>query len=177
MLGGFSWMYARNVLLLGIILDIRLHAGCICTAELSWTAAVELYVSFLIKFFAIHQNLGSTPLGNTCWQKLTLHSYMNYPSWQLQNWLVPRSTKHSLISWRQECTRITIARSQREFIFAIQVWTILIELTDKMFQTGSQGLGNFRISARYMEPLPHIPISSSSDSMERYITSPATTVI
>jgi len=69
-----QWMYARNVLLLGVILEIRLHNNFISTKELRRLAAPESYVSFLIKFFAIHQNIGPAQLGNTCCQKITTQS-------------------------------------------------------------------------------------------------------
>jgi len=38
----------------------------------------------------------------------------------------------------------------RKFIFAVQVWSILTELTDKMHQTGTWGLWNFQISPRHV---------------------------
>jgi len=41
---------------------------------------------------------------------------------------------------RQQSRGITIVSVQRKFIFAIQVWSKLSELTDKVLQTGSEGL-------------------------------------
>jgi len=74
MLGGLQWMYTRSSLLLWIFLDMRLCADFIYTAEWRRPAAQELYVSFGIKFFAIHQNMGLTQWGNTCWEKLISQS-------------------------------------------------------------------------------------------------------
>jgi len=48
------------------------HAPCgdsVYTAELRRLAAPASYVSFVIKFFAIHQNMGPAQLANTRWQK------------------------------------------------------------------------------------------------------------
>jgi hypothetical protein len=50
-------MNARNVVLFGITLDMGLDGDLICTIELRRLAALELYVLFVIKFFAIHQNM------------------------------------------------------------------------------------------------------------------------
>jgi len=69
--GGLQWMQARNVILLGMIKDTLLCADFICTAELMRPAALASYVMFVIKFFAIHQDMGPAQWGNTCWQKLT----------------------------------------------------------------------------------------------------------
>ena len=51
-------MQTRSGLLLGIILDMPLRGDSIYTAELRRQAALASYVSFVIKFFAIHQNMG-----------------------------------------------------------------------------------------------------------------------
>jgi len=56
------------------ILDMRLRDDSICTAELRRLAALASYVSCVIKFFAIHQNMGPAQWGNMCWQKLTSQS-------------------------------------------------------------------------------------------------------
>jgi len=60
--------------LLEIILDMRRRGDSIYTAELKRPAALESYVLIVIKFFAIHQNLGPAQWGNTCMQKLILQS-------------------------------------------------------------------------------------------------------
>jgi hypothetical protein len=52
----------------------RLHGDSIYTVELRRPAALASYVSFVIKFFAIHQNMGPAQWGNTYWQKLTSQS-------------------------------------------------------------------------------------------------------
>jgi len=67
-------MKARSSLLLGIILDMRRHGDSIYTAELKRLAALASYVLFVIRFFAIHQNMGPAHWGNTRLQKLTLQS-------------------------------------------------------------------------------------------------------
>jgi len=77
MRGELRWMYSRRGLLLGINLDMHLRGDSICTAELRRPAALASYVSFVIKFFAIHQNMGPAQWGNTCWQKLTSQSETN----------------------------------------------------------------------------------------------------
>ena len=70
-------MLARNILLLGIILEMHLCGDFICTVELMREAALELYVLFVNKIFAIHRNMGLAQCGNTCWQKLTSPSGTN----------------------------------------------------------------------------------------------------
>jgi hypothetical protein len=70
-------MKARNGLLLGLIPDMRRCGDYIYTVELKGPAALASYVSFVIKFFPIHQNSGPAHWGNTCWQKLTSQSKMN----------------------------------------------------------------------------------------------------
>jgi hypothetical protein len=42
-----------------------LPGDCICIAELRRPAALESYVSFVIKFFAINQSMGPAQWGNT----------------------------------------------------------------------------------------------------------------
>jgi len=64
-------MQAQITLLLGIILDMRLHGDFVCNAELRRPAALESYLSSVIKFFAIHQGMAPAQWRNTCWQKLT----------------------------------------------------------------------------------------------------------
>jgi hypothetical protein len=51
-------MRARNVLLLGKVLDMRRDGVSICTAELRRPAVLVSYVSFVLKFFGIHQSMG-----------------------------------------------------------------------------------------------------------------------
>jgi len=57
---------------------MSLDGDIICTAELRRPAALESYVLFLIKFFAIHQDMGTAQWGNTRLEKLTSQSEMNY---------------------------------------------------------------------------------------------------
>jgi len=75
--GGLQRMKARSGLLLGKTLDIRRRGDSIYTAELRRPAALASFVSFVIKFFFIHQNMGPAQWGNTCWQKLTSQSETN----------------------------------------------------------------------------------------------------
>jgi len=77
MLGGLQRMSALNVLLLRMILDMPLNGDLISTAELWTPAALESDVLFVIKFFAIHQNMGPAQWGNSSWQKLIFQSYTN----------------------------------------------------------------------------------------------------
>jgi len=77
MLGGIQWRSAQRGSLLGMILDMRLHGDSMYTAEWRRLAALASYVSFVIMFFAIHQNMGVAQWGNTCWQKLTSQSKPN----------------------------------------------------------------------------------------------------
>jgi len=51
-------VWAGSVLLLGMIGDMCLHGDSVYTAELKRPAALPSYVSCVIKFFAIHQNMG-----------------------------------------------------------------------------------------------------------------------
>jgi len=77
MLERLKWMLTRSGLLLGIIFD-KLHGvDSIYTVELRRPAALASYVSFVIEFFAIHQNMRPAQWGNTCWQKLTSQSQTN----------------------------------------------------------------------------------------------------
>jgi len=62
-------MKAGSGLLRGITLDMRLRGDSIYIAELKRLAAPASYVSFVIKFCAIHQNMGLAQWANTCWQK------------------------------------------------------------------------------------------------------------
>jgi hypothetical protein len=55
-----------------MLLDMRLRGDSIYTVELRSPAALASYVSFAIKFFAIHQNMGQAQWRNKCWQKLTV---------------------------------------------------------------------------------------------------------
>jgi hypothetical protein len=68
-------MYARSGLLFGIIFNMRSRGDSIYTVELKKSAALGEYVLFVIKFFAIHQNMGPAQWGTTCWQKLKSQSY------------------------------------------------------------------------------------------------------
>jgi len=72
--GGNQWRKGRSSLVLGINVDMRRRGDSIYTAELKRPAALASYVSFVIKFFAIHQNMGPAQWGNTCLQKLTSQS-------------------------------------------------------------------------------------------------------
>jgi hypothetical protein len=53
-----------------IILNMSLRGDSIYTVELRRLAALVSYVLFVIKFFAIYQNMGPAQWGKTCWQKL-----------------------------------------------------------------------------------------------------------
>jgi len=77
MIGRLQWMWAWSGLLHRRFLDMHHRGDSICTAELRRLAALASYVSCVIKFFAIHQNMGPAQWGNTCWQKLTSQSYTN----------------------------------------------------------------------------------------------------
>ena len=72
--GGIQWMKARSGLLLGMIVDMHRHGDSIYTAKVKPPAALASYVSFVIKFLAIFQNMGPAQWGNTCLQKLTSQS-------------------------------------------------------------------------------------------------------
>jgi len=51
-----------------MIAAMRLGDESIYTVELGKRTAWSLYVSFAIKLFANHQNMGQTEMGNTCGQ-------------------------------------------------------------------------------------------------------------
>ena len=57
-------MWTRSGQLLGIILDMRLRGDSIYTTDLRGPAALTSYVSFVIKFFTIHQNMGLAQWGD-----------------------------------------------------------------------------------------------------------------
>jgi len=67
-LGGLLCMWAQCVLWVGIIVDIHLHSASIWTAEWRRLVVLASYVSFVIEFFAINQNMGLAPWRNTSWQ-------------------------------------------------------------------------------------------------------------
>jgi hypothetical protein len=56
--GGFQWLKSILLMLPGIILDMHLHGNSIYTVELRRPTALASYMSFVIKFFAILQNIG-----------------------------------------------------------------------------------------------------------------------
>jgi len=60
-LGGLQWMWAQSVLLVGIILDMRLHGTSICTAESRTPASLASYILFVIKFFAFIRKWDQLP--------------------------------------------------------------------------------------------------------------------
>ena len=70
-LGGLKWLRARSGLLLGKILKMHRHGDSIYTAKSMRLADLVSDPSFVIKFFAIHQNIGPAQWGNICSQKLT----------------------------------------------------------------------------------------------------------
>jgi hypothetical protein len=74
MIGGLQRRKTQSGALLGIILDMRRRSDSIYTAELKRPAALASYVLFVIKFLAIHQNMGPAHWRNTCLQKLTSQS-------------------------------------------------------------------------------------------------------
>jgi len=83
----------------------------------------------------------------------------------------------SAITGRQGSQGITRVSLQMKFIMDIQGWSIFAELTEKMVQTGSGGLWNFRISPWPVESLPHVTICFGLYSMEHSIISWATMVM
>jgi hypothetical protein len=66
MLGGRQSILAWSGWFLAIVQDMCLCGDSICTAGLRRQAALASYVSFVIKFFAIHQTMGPAEWGNTC---------------------------------------------------------------------------------------------------------------
>jgi len=76
-----AWWASMNVSskrsIVGMILDMHLHGDDIYTAELMTLAALASYVTFVIKFFVIQQNMGPAQWANSCWQKHTLQSKTN----------------------------------------------------------------------------------------------------
>jgi len=69
--GGLQWRWAANNQLLVIIRDMGPGGDSIFPTELRRPAALASDVSCVIKFFAIHQNMGPSQWGITCWQKRT----------------------------------------------------------------------------------------------------------
>jgi len=62
--GGLQWMFTWSGLFLGIMLDMHLCGDSTYTAKLRRPAALASYVSFVIKFFAIHLTMGLAQWGN-----------------------------------------------------------------------------------------------------------------
>jgi len=77
---------------------------------------------------------------------------------------------------RQGSWGITTVTLQMEFIFDISIVSIFAEVTDKILQTGSEGLWNCWITPRHLESLPYITIFFGSHLIECYIKPRATTV-
>ena len=65
-------MLARSGRLRGIVLEIPFGSDSIHTAEFTRQEALSSYVSFVIKFLAIHHNMGPVQCANTWWEKRTL---------------------------------------------------------------------------------------------------------
>jgi len=108
-----------------------------CPAELRGQAALESYVSFVIKIFVIHLNMAPAQWGNTWWQKLTWQCWTSQESQNSLNWLVGRSMKQLWPFWRGKKVR----NYNSKFAEEIHIWhpckSILTKMIEKMFQTGS----------------------------------------
>jgi hypothetical protein len=91
--GELQWMKTRSGLFLGIIRDLYHLSESTYTAERKQPAALATYVSFVMMFLAIHDNMGPAQWGNTCWQRLTSQSETNWQRQKLLNWLVQRLMK------------------------------------------------------------------------------------
>jgi len=102
MLRVLRWMWVQNVLVHGIILEMLLRGDSICTVESRRLVALASDVSYVIKFFANHQNMGPAVWGNTRWQKLRSQCETNWQSWKSLNWLVQQSMKQHWTSWRDK---------------------------------------------------------------------------
>jgi len=94
-------MWAQSVQLVGRILDMHHHGGSICIEALRRPADVASYVLFVIKFFAIHRNIGPAQWATTCWHNRTSRSWTNQQSRNLLNCLVGWSMKQHWSFWTE----------------------------------------------------------------------------
>jgi hypothetical protein len=51
-------MCTRSILFCGTTLDLRICGVSVCTVELRKLTVLESYISFVMQFFGIHQNMG-----------------------------------------------------------------------------------------------------------------------
>jgi len=84
-------MWTWRVLLLGMISEMHHCSMSICTAEMRGLAALASYISFVMIFLAIHQNMGPASFGHSCWQNCTVLSEINQRSQKLLHWLVEQT--------------------------------------------------------------------------------------
>ena len=125
-------MWARCVLLHGILLNMHLHCDTICIAELRRMASPASYVSFVIKCSAIHQYMGPGSWGNTCWQRAHIAQLNELTDSEVTELTTSTGDETALaILKRQESRGITLVGSQSKFIFDIYISSIFTTLTDK----------------------------------------------
>jgi len=143
---------------------MHLRGDSIYAAELRRPAPLASYVSFVIMFFAINQNMGPAQWGNTCWQKLTSQSSRNYKSKGTELTSSTVDETALAILKRQGSRGITIISSQSQIIFDIQVipywpkWqTKHYELATKNIETSKfhQDMWNRYIMSGFLSA--HIP--------------------
>jgi hypothetical protein len=75
---------------------------------------------------------------------------------------------------RQGSRGITFTSSNKKFIFDTSVSPILMELTDKILQTGSNRLPNRPIPTKYMELLCHVASAKCKSVRKQYAVLPDT---
>jgi hypothetical protein len=99
-----------------------LHGDSICTVELRGPAALASYVSFVIKFIAIHQNMGPAQCGNTLLAKAHIAKLNELTESEVTELTSSTVDETGLAILKRQGSRgITIVSLQRKSIFDIQL--------------------------------------------------------
>jgi len=121
---------------------------------------------------------GTTSMGKRLLPKAYIAKLHNLTESAVTELTSSKVDETALAILRRQATRqITIVSSLKTFLFNIQVWSILSELTAKMLRTGSWEPRNYWNWPRHIELLPHVMICISWYYMKCYIWFRAKTVI
>jgi hypothetical protein len=148
--GGLQWMYTHRGLLHELLLDMRLHGDSIYSAEVRALAALASCVSCVIRFSAIHQNLGSSSLGKHLLAKANIAKLNELTQSEVRGLTSSTVDEIALaILTMQRSWGITMECSQKKIIFDIQLglywpkWqTKRSKLAANDFETSSQDMWN-----------------------------------
>jgi len=118
MLHRLLWTWAGSILLLAMFLHMHRRCDSISIAELRGLADLASCVLFVIKFFAIHPDMGPAQLVNTSWKSAN--------RWPKQINAVRRCRIHYFNGWLYHLGHTEEARKSRnynsQFAWGIQIW-------------------------------------------------------